>query len=153
MQYICSSIHKKGCLRCIWLRRKWSVGIVWLFGAWRYCLSASKIWQLCSIWTRKIWCKFVAYSNVLSTELTTYAFIFRSHEEATFIVVTYHIYVIIVKHIRYLRWNRGTWCSFHTTYIIIEVQGIRCTNHLRGCRLIGVNPHFIPSPLWELMRF
>ena len=34
------------------------------------------------------------------------------------------------KNICYLLWNRGAWRFFHDTYLTIEVQGIRCTNHL-----------------------
>ena len=53
------------------------------------------------------------------------------------------IYIIITKNIRYLLWNRGVWRFFHDTYLTIEVQGIRCTNHLHySCPLTGVNPHF-----------
>ena len=53
------------------------------------------------------------------------------------------IYIIISKNIRYLLRNRGAWCFFHDTYLTIEVQGIRCTNHLRDyCPFIDVNPHF-----------
>ena len=54
-----------------------------------------------------------------------------------------YIYIIISKNIRYLLWNRGTRCFFHDTYLIIEVQGIRCTNHLHDSwPLTDVNPHF-----------
>ena len=53
------------------------------------------------------------------------------------------IYIIISKNIRYLLWNRGARCFFHDTYLTIEVQGIRCTNHLHdSCPLADVNPHF-----------
>ena len=54
------------------------------------------------------------------------------------------IYIIISKNnIRYLLWNRGAWCFFHDTYLTIEVQGIRCTNHLHdSCPFTDVNPHF-----------
>ena len=53
------------------------------------------------------------------------------------------IYIIIAKNIRYLLWNRGAWRFFNDTYLTIEVQGIRCTNHLHdSCPLTGVNPHF-----------
>ena len=50
------------------------------------------------------------------------------------------IYIIINKNIRYLLWNRGARRFFHDTYLTIEVQGIRCTNH--PCPLADVNPHF-----------
>ena len=54
-----------------------------------------------------------------------------------------HIYIIISKNIRYLLWNRGAWRFFHDTYLTIEVQGIRCTNHLHdSCPFTDVNPHF-----------
>ena len=44
---------------------------------------------------------------------------------------------------RYLLWNRGAWRFFHDTYLTIEVQGIRCTNHLHdSCPFTNVNPHF-----------
>ena len=47
------------------------------------------------------------------------------------------------KNIRYLLWNRGVWRFFHDTYLTIEVQGIRCTNHLHdSCPLTDVNPYF-----------
>ena len=50
---------------------------------------------------------------------------------------------MISKNIRYLLWNRGVWRFFHDTYLTIEVQGIRCTNHLHDfCPLTDVNPHF-----------
>ena len=53
------------------------------------------------------------------------------------------IYVKITKNIRYLLWNRGVWRFFHDIYLTIEVQGIRCTNHLLpSCPLTDVNPHF-----------
>ena len=53
------------------------------------------------------------------------------------------IYIIITKNIRFLLWNRGGWRFFHDTYLTIEVQGIRCTNHLHdSCPLTDVNPHF-----------
>ena len=53
------------------------------------------------------------------------------------------IYIIISKNIRYLLWNRGARRLFHDTYLTIEVQGIRCTNHLHdSCPLTDVNPHF-----------
>ena len=53
------------------------------------------------------------------------------------------IYIIITKNIRYLLWNRGAWRFFNDTYLTIEVQGIRCTNHLHdSCPLTDVNPHF-----------
>ena len=53
------------------------------------------------------------------------------------------IYIIISKNIRYLLWNRGAWRFFHDTYLTIEVQGIRCTNHLHdSCPYTDVNPHF-----------
>ena len=56
------------------------------------------------------------------------------------------IYIIITKNIRYLIWNWGVWRFFHDTYLTIEVQGIRCTNHLQdSCPLTDVNPHF-PAP-------
>ena len=52
------------------------------------------------------------------------------------------IYIIISKNIRYLLWNRGARRFFHGTYLTIEVQGIRCTNHLHdSCPLTDVNPH------------
>ena len=52
------------------------------------------------------------------------------------------IYIIITKNIRYLLWNRGGWRFFHDTYLTIEVQGIRCTNHLHdSCPLTDVNLH------------
>ena len=54
-----------------------------------------------------------------------------------------NIYIIISKNIRYLLWNRGARCFFHDTYLTIEVQGIRCTNHLHDSYpLAEVNPHF-----------
>ena len=54
-----------------------------------------------------------------------------------------YIYIIICKNIRYLLWNRGAWRFFHDTYLTIEVQGIRCTNHLHdSCPFTDVNPHF-----------
>ena len=35
------------------------------------------------------------------------------------------------------------WRFFHDTYLTIEVQGVRCTNHLNhSCPLTDVNPHF-----------
>ena len=53
------------------------------------------------------------------------------------------IYIIISKNICYLLWNRGARRFFHDTYLTIEVQGIRCTNHLHdSCSLTDVNPHF-----------
>ena len=53
------------------------------------------------------------------------------------------IYIIISKNIRYLLWNRAGRRFFHDTYLTIEVQGIRCTNHLHdSCPLTDVNPHF-----------
>ena len=53
------------------------------------------------------------------------------------------IYIIISKNIRYLLWNRGARRFFHDTYLTIEVQGIRCTNHLHdSCPLTDVYPHF-----------
>ena len=53
------------------------------------------------------------------------------------------IYIIITKNIHYLLWNRGVWRFFHDSYLTIEVQGIRCTNHLHDfCPLTDVNPHF-----------
>ena len=53
------------------------------------------------------------------------------------------IYIIISQNIRYLLWNRGAWRFFHDTYLTIEVQGIRCTNHLHdSCPFTDVNPHF-----------
>ena len=53
------------------------------------------------------------------------------------------IYIIIAKNIRYLLWNRGAWRFFHDKYLTIEVQGIRCTNHLHDSYpLTDVNPHF-----------
>ena len=53
------------------------------------------------------------------------------------------IYIIISKNIRYLLWNRGARRFFRDTYLTIEVQGIRCTNHLHdSCPLTDVNPHF-----------
>ena len=53
------------------------------------------------------------------------------------------IYIIISKNIRYLLWNRGAWRFFHDTYLTIEVQGIRCTNHLHdSCPFTDVTPHF-----------
>ena len=53
------------------------------------------------------------------------------------------IYIIISKNTRYLLWNRGARRFFHDTYLTIEVQGIRCTNHLHdSCPLTDVNPHF-----------
>ena len=53
------------------------------------------------------------------------------------------IYIIITKNIRYLLWNRGAWRFFHDRYLTIEVQGIRCTNHLHdSCPFTDVNPHF-----------
>ena len=56
------------------------------------------------------------------------------------------IYIIISKNIRYLLSNRGARRFFHDTYLTIEVQGIRCTNHLHdSCPLTDVNPHF-PLP-------
>ena len=59
----------------------------------------------------------------------------------SFMVV--YIYIIITKNIRYLLWNRGVWCFFHDTYLTIEVQRIRCTNHLHDSPpLTDVNPHF-----------
>ena len=58
-------------------------------------------------------------------------------------LVVYGIYIIISKNIRYLLWNRGAWRFFHDTYLTIEVQGIRCTNHLHDpCPFTDVNPHF-----------
>ena len=54
-----------------------------------------------------------------------------------------HIYIIISKNIRYLLWNRGARRFVYDTYLAIEVQGIRCTNHLHdSCPLTDVNPHF-----------
>ena len=51
--------------------------------------------------------------------------------------------IIITKNIRYFLWNRGAWCFFHDTYLTIEVQGIRCTDHLHDSfPLTDVNPHF-----------
>ena len=56
----------------------------------------------------------------------------------------HRIYIIITKTIRYLLWSRGAWRFFHDTYLTIEVQGIRCTNHLHySFPLTDVNPHFI----------
>ena len=53
------------------------------------------------------------------------------------------IYIIITKNIRYLLWNRWAWRFFHDTYLTIEVQGVRCTNHLLdSCPFTDVNPHF-----------
>ena len=53
------------------------------------------------------------------------------------------IYIIISQNIRHLLWNRGAWRFFHDTYLTIEVQGIRCTNHLHdSCPFTDVNPHF-----------
>ena len=50
------------------------------------------------------------------------------------------MYIIITKN---LLWNWGVWRFFHDTYLTIEVQGIRCTNHLHdSCPLTDVNPHF-----------
>ena len=45
-------------------------------------------------------------------------------------VIMSGIYIIISKNTRYLLWNRGARCFFHDTYLTIEVQGFRCTNHL-----------------------
>ena len=54
-----------------------------------------------------------------------------------------NIYIIITKNICYLLWNRGAWRFFLDTYLKIEVQRIRCTNHLHdSCPLTDVNPHF-----------
>ena len=53
------------------------------------------------------------------------------------------IYIMISKNIRNLLWNRGAWRFFHDTYLTIEVQRIRCTNHLHdSCPFTDVNPHF-----------
>ena len=53
------------------------------------------------------------------------------------------IYIIITKNNRHLLGNRGAWRFFHDTYLSIEVQGIRCTNHLHDSfPLTDVNPHF-----------
>ena len=53
------------------------------------------------------------------------------------------IYIIISKYIRYLLWNRGARRFFLNTYLTIEAQGIRCTNHFHdSCPLTDVNPHF-----------
>ena len=53
------------------------------------------------------------------------------------------LYRYITKNISYLLWNRGAWRFFHYTYLTIEVQGIRCTNHLHDSfPLTDVNPHF-----------
>ena len=58
------------------------------------------------------------------------------------------MYIIITKNIRYLLWNRGSWCSLNNTYTIFLTLCIRCTNHLcDSCDLTDVNPHFIPSLL------
>ena len=64
-------------------------------------------------------------------------------ENTIWISFTSSIYIIITKNIRYLLWNRGVWRFFHDTYLTIEVQGIRCTNHLHdSCPFTDVNPHF-----------
>ena len=64
-------------------------------------------------------------------------------ENTIWISFTSYIYIIITKNIRYLLWNRGVWRFFHDTYLTIEVQGIRCTNHLHdSCPFTDVNPHF-----------
>ena len=53
------------------------------------------------------------------------------------------IYIIISKNIRYLLWNRGAWRFFHDTYLTIEDQGIRCTDHLHdSCPFTDVNQHY-----------
>ena len=52
------------------------------------------------------------------------------------------IYIIIMKNFPHLLWNRRAWCFFRDTYLTIEVQGIRCTNHLHdSCPFTDVNPH------------
>ena len=50
-----------------------------------------------------------------------------------FIIIIIIIYIVISKNIRYLLWNRGARRFFRDTYLTIEVQGIRCTNHLHDC--------------------
>ena len=62
------------------------------------------------------------------------------------IVITIVIIMIIIiskKNMRDLVWNRGARRLFHDTYLTIEVQKIRCTNHLHdSCPLTDVTPHF-----------
>ena len=90
------------------------------------------------IWTHRMkqcW----AYANNIHI-LYTLSYIRYIHKMWASRVV---IYIIIPKNIRHLLWNRGAWRLFLDTYLEIEVQGIRCTNHLYdSCPLTDVNPHF-----------
>ena len=50
---------------------------------------------------------------------------------------------VFAKNIRYLRWNRCAWHSFHNTHQTFLAPCIRCIDHLcDSCRSIDVNPHF-----------
>ena len=59
-----------------------------------------------------------------------------------------------MKNIPYLLWNLGVWRFLHDTYlIIIEVQGILCTNHLHdSCPLTDINPHFTTPGCWYYFK-
>ena len=65
------------------------------------------------------------------------------------IVQNVDISYIIVKNIRYLRWNGGAWRFLHNTNHTIQGLGIQCINHLcDSCHLTDVNPHFT-APGWR----
>ena len=95
-----------------------------------HLISRDLIWIMIVVWNYLptesviiLAIRFAVFINCIPTEIT--------------------IYIIISKNIRYLLWNRGARRFFHDTYLTIEVQGIRCTNHLHdSCPLTDVNPHF-----------
>ena len=67
----------------------------------------------------------------------------------------YNVNCIYAVSYQYNNWERHPlsqlnvpWCTVHNTYHVIDGLGILCTNHLCDfCRLMGVNLHYIPSPL------
>ena len=83
----------------------------------------------------------IAYNNVLIVfifKYTCFLWVFDDEDDQW----NQWIYIIIAKNIRYLLWNQVTWRFFHDTYLTIEVEGIRCTNHLHdSCPLTDINPH------------